>query len=187
MLRYTVGAAGFRTREVVLITTLIDPVLYPKDDLAELYFRRWNVELHFREIKTLLGLDVLRGLTPKMILKEVVMHQIAYNLVHTLMQHAALTYHVALKRLSFKGALDSLHHFADAIHAATGKSRKQARLQDELFRTIASDLLPERPDRSEPRAKKRRPKGYQMLTKPRREMRVSPHNGATKVKRLQPA
>jgi hypothetical protein len=182
MLRYRVKVAGFRTRQVVLITTLIDPALYPKEDLAELYFRRWNVELYFREIKTLLGLDILRCLTPEMIRKELVMHQIAYNLVRTLMQQAALTYHVALKRLSFKGALDSLHHFAAVIHAATGKPRKQAQLLNALLQSIAMDLLPERPGRCEPRAKKRRPKGYQVLTKPRRKMRESPHRGNPKPK-----
>jgi hypothetical protein len=183
IVHHSVTVAGFRTRNVVLVTTLIDPRLYPKKDLAELYFRRWSVELHFREIKTLLGLDVLRCMTPEMICKEIVMHQIAYNLVRTLMQEAALTYHVALRRLSFKGALDSLHHFAAVIHAATGKPRKQAQLQAALLRSIALDLLPERPGRSEPRVKKRRPKGYQMLSKPRHKMREVPHRGNPRAKR----
>ena len=180
LLRYRIAVPGFRSQEVVLVTTLLDPKLYPWEDLAHLYFQRWSVELHFREIKTLLGMDVLRCLSPKMIEKELAMHHIAYNLVRALMQQAALNYHVALPRLSFKGTLDALDHFAQTIHASTGKPRKQAALQAELLRTIAADLLPYRPGRSEPRAKKRRPKNYHLLTKPRKQMRVPSHRNRPK-------
>ena len=100
---------------------------------GKLYFRRWNVELHFRQIKTMLGMDVLRCLTPRMVLKELAMHRIAYNLIRALMQRAALTYDVDLERISFKGSLDSLHHFADAIYAAHRKPRKQAQLFTPCF------------------------------------------------------
>jgi hypothetical protein len=175
MLRYRVGVPGFRTEEVVLITTLADAKTYPREDLAQLYFQRWHIELHFREIKTLLGMDVLRCLSPAMILKEVAMHRVAYNLVRTLMQRAALDYDVPLDRISFKGTLDSLHHFADVIHASAGKPRKQALLLDQLLHTVALDQLPLRPDRSEPRVRKRRPKSYQFLTQPRHKMRPIPH------------
>ena len=102
------------------------------------------------------------------------MHRIAYNLIRALMQRAALTYDVDLERISFKGSLDSLHHYADAIYATHRKPRKQAQLFDALLRTIASDLVPLRPERSEPRARKRRPKNYQLLTKPRKKMRTTP-------------
>ena len=175
MLRYRVENAGFRTEEVVLITTLLDPRAYPASELAALYFRRWTVELHFREIKVLLGLDVLRCLTSGMIRKEIAMHRIAYNLVRLLMQRASITHHVRLARISFKGTLDSLHHFSDAIHALAGHPRRQAALLEQLLQTIAKDLLPVRPGRSEPRARKRRPKNYHLLTKPRREMIVPGH------------
>jgi hypothetical protein len=175
MVRYRVKTPGFRTKEVVLITTLLDPIAYPASELAALYFQRWSVELHFREIKVLLGLDVLHCLTPEMIRKEIAMHRIAYNLVRLLMQRASLTHHVPLVRISFKGALDSLHHFADAIHALAGHPRRQAGLLAELLRTIAKDLLPVRPGRTEPRAKKRRPKNYHLLTSPRRKMNVPGH------------
>ena len=175
LLRYRIAVPGFRSEEVVLVTTLLDRQSYPLEALADLYFQRWNVELHFREIKTLLGMDVLRCLSPMMILKELAMHRIAYNLVRALMQQASITHHVALPRLSFKGSLDALDHFAQAIHAATGKPRKQAALLQELLRTIAADLLPLRPCRCEPRAKKRRPKNYHLLTAPRHQMRVPSH------------
>jgi hypothetical protein len=180
LVRFEITVPGFRTKEVILTTTLLDPKLYPADELAKLYFRRWNVELHFRQIKTMLGMDVLRCLTPKMVLKELAMHRIAYNLIRALMQRSAISYDVDLERLSFKASLDSLHHFADAIYATHRKPRKQAQLFDALLRTIASDLVPLRPERSEPRARKRRPKNYQLLTKPRHQMRVAPHRNNPK-------
>lgn len=180
LLRYRIAVPGFRSQEVVLVTTLLDRELYPLQDLAELYFQRWSVELHFREIKTLLGMDVLRCLSPQMIQKELAMHRIAYNLVRAFMQQASIQHHVALPRLSFKGTLDALDHFAQAIHACTGKPRKQSALLQELLRTIAADLLSIRPGRSEPRAKKRRAKNYHLLTKPRRKMRVPSHRNRPK-------
>lgn len=175
LVRYQVATRGFRTKEVILVTTLLDPIACPVEALAELYFKRWTVELHFREIKVLLGLDVVRCLSPEMVRKEIAMHRIAYNLVRLLMQRASLTHHVRLSRLSFKGSLDSLHHFADALHALNGKPRRQARQLAQLLAAIAKDLLPIRPFRFEPRAKKRRSKNYHLLTKPRRKMKISGH------------
>jgi hypothetical protein len=180
LLRYRIQTPGFRSQQVILVTTLLDPKAYPLEALAQLYFQRWGVELHLREIKTLLGMDVLRSLSPKMILKELALQRIAYNLVRALMQRAALTHHLSLTRLSFKGTLDSLEHFANAIHAATGQPRKQAQLLQELLLTIARDLLPVRPNRAEPRARKRRPKNYHLLTKPRKQMRVPNHRNRPK-------
>ncbi|MGC1479974.1 MAG: IS4 family transposase [Chthoniobacterales bacterium] len=89
MIRLRVSNPGFRTRSVVLVTTLLDPELYPADDIRALYGERWNVELHFHQIKTLMALDVLRCRTPEMIEKELLVHLIAYNLVRVLMQRAA--------------------------------------------------------------------------------------------------
>ena len=128
LISYQVSTPGFRTRQVILVTTLLDHDLHPASDLAALYFQRWSIELHFREIKTLLGMDVLRCKSPQMVLKEVLMHQIAYNMVRALMQEAALRYHLDLSRLSFKATLDSIAHFSNAIHPADGKPRKQRAL-----------------------------------------------------------
>lgn len=174
-IRLHVQIKGFRSHTIILVTTLLDPVAYPAEAIRQLYFQRWNVELHFREIKTLLALDVLRCLSPAMVEKELLIHVIAYNLVRSVMQQAALRHHVDLERLSFKGALDTLSHFAEAVHAAHGKPRRQAELLDAMFQLIAQDQLPLRPGRSEPRAKKRRPNAYPFLTKPRRKMRVPSH------------
>jgi len=101
--RLRVSARGHRTQTVWLVTSLLDTNAYPIDTLGELYFQRWGVELHFREIKITLGMDVLRCQSPDMVEKEVFMHSIAYNLVRALMQKAAMDHSVNLSRISFKG------------------------------------------------------------------------------------
>jgi Transposase DDE domain len=181
LIRLTPQIKGFRVRTIILVTTLLDPIAFPAQALGELYFQRWSVELHFREIKTLLRLDILRCLTPKMVHKELLLHMIAYNLIRCLMQQAAICHHVDLSRISFKGTLDTLHHFADAIRAAAAKPRQRAQLYSEMLRLIALDQLPIRPLRSEPRAKKRRPKNYQLLTKPRKLMIIIQHRSRHKA------
>jgi hypothetical protein len=183
LVRVIVQTPGFRTRTVLIATTLIDAELYPADAIRELYAQRWNVELHFAQIKTILQLDLLRCQSPAMIQKELQIHLIAYNLVRALMQKAAHLHDVPLERISFKGALDTLRHWAAVIHASGDAPRKQAELIHRMLERIAGDAIPRRPGRSEPRAKKRRPKNYQLLNKPRTEMKPSPHRN----KRPKPA
>jgi hypothetical protein len=182
LIRYRTQIPGCRCQEIILVTTLVDALLFSAAQLAGLYFRRWGVELHFRQIKTLLGMDVLRCLSPAMVRKELLMHLVAYNLIRALMQRASLIYHVPLERISFKGTLDSLHHFADAVHAAHTTPNRQRQLFDALLLTIAADLVPLRPNRSEPRVKKRRPKNYHLLTKPRHSMVLSQHRSRHRAK-----
>lgn len=171
IVRFRVTVPGFRTEEVVLVTTLLDIQAYPDEAIALLYQRRWAVELCFRDIKTTLGLDVLRCESPALIEKEIWLQTIAYNLVRALMLEAAWTHNVPLDRLSFKGTVDTLRQWTPLL-APTLFAFKRAR--QELLRIIAADQIPLRPNRSEPRARKRRPKPYQMLTRPRRLMVVSP-------------
>jgi hypothetical protein len=175
LIRVVVETPGFRTRSVLIATTLTDAALYPADAIRELYARRWTIELHFAQIKTILQLDVLRCQSPTMIHKELQIHLIAYNLVRVLMQKAAHLHDVPLERISFKGSLDTLRHWAAAIHASSKTPRKQAELIRRMLEAIAADPLPLRPGRAEPRAKKRRPKNYQLLNKPRHKMKPSPH------------
>ena len=178
LIRLRVAAPGFRTRSVVLVTTL---VAYPAGQLRELYGRRWQVELHFQQIKTHLAMDVLRCKSPQLIEREVLMHQIAYNLVRSLMQRSARLHRVPLSRVSFKGTLDTLRHWSVLI-AAEPNPRKQAELIGQMLALIASDTVPERPGRSEPRAKKRRGKNYQLLSKPRSETGSLPRRNRPKTK-----
>jgi len=175
LVRVIVETPGFRTRTVLIATTLTDAALYPADALRELYARRWTIELHFAQIKTILQLDVLRCQSPGMIQKELQVHLIAYNLVRALMQKASHLHDVPLERISFKGTLDTLRHWAAVIHASCATPRKQAELINRMLQRIAGDPLPHRPGRTQPRAKKRRPKNYQLLNQPRAEMKPSPH------------
>lgn len=171
IVRFVTRRRGFRDHHVIVVTSLLDRKRFPDDAIAELYAQRWLVELHFRQIKTSLSLDVMRGLSPAIIERELWMHAIAYNLVRALMLEAALTHETDVARLSFKGALDALAAWTGP--ALRCRSRR-SRARRELLRRIAHDRVPLRPDRTEPRVRKRRPKNYQLMTKPRHRMRVSP-------------
>jgi len=174
MVRFTLAVPGYRTQSVTLITTLVDPVLYPAAELAELYARRWRVELWFRDIKTSMGMETLRCLSPKMIHKELEMFFIVYNTIRCLMADAAQTHSVAIERLSFKGTVDSVRQFSAAIAQARSRKMKN-RLIARLLELIAADQVPERPGRREPRAVKRRPKPFQKLNRPRHLMNEMLH------------
>jgi hypothetical protein len=171
IVRFRVEQPGFRTTTVTLATTLLDEIAYPDEALIQLYRLRWQVEGNYRDIKTTLGLDVLRTRTPEMIEREVLMQAMAHNLVRAVMQDAARTREAPLRRISFKGALTAMRQWAPLLHDAAGRQRES--LYEDMLSLIASDLLPVRPNRVEPRCVKRRPKVYQLMTKPRRLMRVS--------------
>lgn len=182
VVRYSIARRGFRTRSVTLVTTLLDAAI-AASELAELYFRRWDIELHLREIKVHLHMDVLRCLSPHMIERELRMHVIAYNLIRCVMQKAALAHGADLKRLSFKGCLDTVRQFANAVTGAEDKPRTIAAIIEEMLLAIARDPVPLRPGRSEPRVKKRRAKNYRLMTKPRHKMGPLPHRKSGVEKR----
>ena len=168
IVRFTTVIRGFRNRRVTLVTTLLDPVLYPAEELIGLYARRWRLELSLRDLKTTLGMEQLRCKTPDMAAKELLAYLVAHNLVRCVMALAAVRHDIELERVSFKGSLDAIRQFSNAIERApNGKLRRQ--LWEDLLRTLARDLVPLRPDRREPRAIKRRPKPYPLLNKPRRQ------------------
>lgn len=170
LVRFLVHRRGFRSHHVIVVTSLLDRKQFPDDAIAKLYAQRWQVELHFRQIKTSLALDVMRGLSPAVVERELWMHAIAYNLVRALLLEAALTHDKAIPRLSFKGAIDAIIAWtALALHSRA----HQPRARRELLHRIACDAVPLRPGRSEPRVRKRRPKNYQFMTRPRTHMRVS--------------
>jgi hypothetical protein len=166
---------GFRTTCVWLATTLTDAKAYPKEKLAELYYRRWSIELFFRDIKTTMHMEVLRCKSPAMIEKEIAMHAAAYNAVRGLILGSAIVHHTELGRVSFKGALDLLRQWLPRAAVWYDKPRKLADWLDELLTAIAQVQNAHRPERREPRAKKRRPKCYQLLTKPRHKFREIAH------------
>ena len=174
MVRFTLTVPGFRTQSLTLVTTLLDAQAYPAEELARLYARRWRIELWFRDLKTSMGMETLRCKSPKLAHKELEMFFIAYNLIRALMIEAGLIHDVPMDRLSFKGTVDSVRQFSVAI-AQTRSRKQQNQLLAHLLEVIASDQVPDRPGRREPRAVKRRPKPYQLLNRPRHLMKELPH------------
>lgn len=164
VVRIRIAIKGFRVHEYDLVTTLIDAEIYTKEHLAELYLRRWTVELYFRQIKTTMGMEKLRCKKPEMVRKELCMHLVAYNLIRGLMQEAAQQEATRLDRISFKATVDTLRQFSGALNATKNKPRVQQRIIEEMLTIIAEETVPERKNRSEPRAVKERPKPYPRLT-----------------------
>lgn len=142
----------------VLVTTMLDARKVHKSELSELYGRRWHVELDIRNIKTTLGMDVLRCLTPQMVEKELWVYLLAYNVIRVLMAQAARNAGVHPRELSFKHTVQMWNEWT-CVHWS------------EFFRLIAQLRVGHRPGRIEPRARKRRPKSYPWLKVPRAEAR----------------
>lgn len=174
ILRFTATIRGFRARRVTLVTTLLDPKLYPAQDLIALYARRWRLELCLRDLKTTMGMEQLRCKTPDMAEKELLAYLVAHNVVRCVMAQALARYAVDLERISFKGSVDALRQYRDAIGKARNrKIRRQ--LWEDLLLNLARDLVRYRPHRTEPRAVKRRPKPYPLLNRPRHDFKEVPH------------
>lgn len=166
VIRFTATIRGYRQRRITLVTSLLDPELYPAEELMALYARRWRLELCFRDLKTQMGMEQLRCKSPEMAQKELLAYLVAHNLIRCLMAEAVATYAVDLERVSFKGAVDALRQYSNAISQARNR-RTRRQLWKDLLRNLARDLVPLRPNRSEPRVVKRRPKNFGWLTKPR--------------------
>lgn len=178
---FSVPVPGFRTKGMTLVTTLLDPQAFPKKAFMELYRRRWIAELFLRDIKTTMGMDVLRCKSPDMIHKELAVCVIAYNLVRALMLQAAASHQLLVHRISFKGALDTVRQWAPVMAMPNLSCKDRARLTERLLDCLARDPLPNRPNRAEPRARKRRPKNYQLLTQPRHVFKETPHRNKYKA------
>ena len=170
LIRFAVDIPGFRCKMVIVATTLLDPLAYPAEMIAALYRDRWLIELRFRDIKTTMGMEELRGKSADIVRKEIYMHLLAYNLIRCLMWQAASKHHRPLHRLSFAGTVDRLNTLEPYLQLFEG-TRRTEQLHQLLLSWIAKDLLPHRPNRIEPRAVKRRPKEYPLLNRPRHQMR----------------
>jgi len=177
IVRFTATCRGFRTQRLTLVTTLLDAELYPAAELVALYLRRWRIELSLRDVKTTLGLEQLRCQSPAMVRKELLAGLIAHNLIRCVMAEAAHVHEAELERLSFKGAVDALRQYS-AVLAQARTHRQKRKLWQDLLRTLACDLVPLRPGRTEPRALKRRPKPFPLLNRPRRKFIELPHRNS---------
>jgi hypothetical protein len=151
--RYRIGTSGFRTREITLVTTLLDAETYGVNDLAELYRQRWQVETALAHLKTTMQMDVLHCKTVPGVLKELTVFAIVYNLVRMVMCQSATLQHLSVERISFMDALRWL--------GATGTAVPLGALL----------VNPIRPHRVEPRVKKRRLKSFPLMMKPRQALR----------------
>lgn len=163
-LKYRVRQKGFRTREITLATTLLDAELYTAEELAELYRRRWQVELHIRSLKTQMQMEHLRCKSPQMVRKEIHCHMIGFNLVRAAMLACALKYKLSPTRLSFTGAMQALEEFAAFLRLGSVNGTQQ---WDNLLETISEFAVGNRPGRQEKRERKRRSKSYRLMTTPR--------------------
>ena len=166
VIRFTATIRGHRARRITLVTTLLDPKLYPAQELMALYCRRWRLELCLRDLKTTLGMEQLRCQSPGMAEKELLAYLVAHNLMRCVMAEAAARYGADLERVSFKGAVDALRQYSGVIAQARNRKRRR-QLWEDLLVNLAHDLVRRRPNRTEPRAVKRRPKPYPLLNQPR--------------------
>jgi len=165
----TIQRPAFRTKHVILATTLTDCEIYTKDDLAELYLRRWEAELNLRHLKTTLKMEMLKSKTPEMGYKEVWAHLLLYNLIRRVMWEAGTLHNVPPLRISFKGTLDRIDVFLPQLAAAT--DYKKHSLYTFLLWTISQDIVPRREGRIYQRCIKRRRKPFPLMQMSRSEYR----------------
>lgn len=173
-----VHQAGFRTDSLVVVTNLTDACAYTQEDIAELYHRRWLVELDIRAIKVTLGMDILRCTWPEMVQREIWTCLLACNLIRQTMLEAALKSDVSPRQLSFTAALQKIATswaLLSTCDASSLVTLIDVHLEDMIFNQIGK-----RPNRVEPRAIKRRPKPQKLLTEPRKVAQAKLLNGAAK-------
>jgi len=163
LIHFHTDRPGFRSKEILLLTTLLDTAAYSKRELIRLYTRRWEMELRLRDIKTTLGLDKLSCKSAQGCRKELWMGVLLYHLIRSIMIDAAVQGRLPLARISFAGTLQRLQLFAYGRLIHEDPEAAYRLLLDHLIR----DPLPLRPNRLEPRKLKRRLKNYPLLTRSR--------------------
>ncbi len=169
-LRFRMEQPGYRSREIVVATTLIDDQACPRQQIAELYHRRWHVELDIRSIKRTLQLHHIACKTPAMVRRALWAHFLAYNLVRRSLAQAALAHGRCPRQLSFAGGIQTLEAFRWLLLFCCPQRRQHLRAI--VLLALATHEVGDRPGRCEPRRVKRRPKKYAWLNKPRAEARA---------------
>lgn len=176
-----VAQPGFRTKQIIIVTTLLDPEQTTREDLAALYRQRWNNELDLRSLKSTLQMHHLRCKSPELVRKEIWTHALAYNLIRTVIAQAAATHKLVPRSVSFKGAVQTLEAFQPMLERATHNSAQRASLYQNLLEAIATHRVGDRPNRFEPRVKKRRLNHYGWLMQPRAEIKRKMAQGLTEI------
>jgi IS4 transposase len=165
LITYRVANKGFRTREIIVHTSLWDDTDSTKEDIAALFRRRWQAELNLRSLKTIMQMEHLRCHEPHRVRNEIRTQMLAYNLVRGVMAEAAIEGNVQPWQISFKSTLTTISDMLPVL----GLIRHADELCDVLLRCCAQHAVGNRPDRYEPRVLKRRPKNYKLMQKPRSE------------------
>lgn len=155
--------------QLTLVTSLTDHRLHDGIELADLYARRWDIELKLRDLKTTLNMELFAVKTPEMAHKTLWMSLIAFNLIRFLMQSAAAKAEKPVWHISFKGVLDFVCASHESFRKHAGKPKKRREAMAQFIEICATKLIDIRPYRSEPRAVKRRPKNHPLLNAPRHE------------------
>lgn len=168
-LRVTVRRKGYKTRTIMIVTTLLDAEQYPAKELAALFAARWNCELDLRSIKRVLGMHYSRCQSPEMVRKELWMHLLAYNLIRVRMAQAAHRHDTSPRKLGFTAAMNHIQNFAQELRSSCGAEHD--RIEEQLLKAIASCRVGNRPGRKEPRAVKKRQQKYSYLSQPRAQAR----------------
>jgi hypothetical protein len=167
MTHYSLEAKGFRTENVTVITTLVDPVEYSSEDIAELYGLRWSVELDIRHVKRSLNMDHFRCKSPEMVKREFWTMVLGYNLVRKVICEAAAFGGVLPRRLSFSRSCAFLLEVG-VFWALMGVSEGALEL---ILKQLSGMKVPDRPGRNEPRMVKRRLDKFPVMKEPRQEMK----------------
>ena len=169
--RVRVTQRGFRSKQIIVATTLRDVTAYPREEIADAYHQRWQAELDIRAIKQTLRMEHLRCKTPAMAQRELWAHLLAYNLVRQVAAAAAQQQNHAPRQLSLAGALQTLEAFRWLLLAERPVAGAGVDWVAAMLVAVATHVVGNRPDRVEPRRVKRRPKPYPRLTKPRAQAR----------------
>jgi len=148
----------------VYVTTLLNSKKYHKKELAQIYERRWDVEINLKSIKTVMNMDFLSCKTPKMVRKEIGIHFVAYNFIRIIIAMACEKYNTLPWQISFKGTIQLIHSFMS--HFFNSSAEKNKMFYAEMLKLMIRNKV-NRPGRFEPRAVKRRPKAFPLLHKPR--------------------
>jgi putative transposase len=170
-IRRGVEEPGYRVKELVIATTLLDAKEYAADEVATLYAKRWHVELDIRSLKTTLGMNELRCQTPFMLAKEIWAHILAYNLVRKVGAQVAAEMGVTPRSISFKAVRQALLAGWQQATELQG-TPEYVQVQKAMLRVLRKQKVGHRPGRCEPRAVKGRPKSHKLLMEPRAEARA---------------
>ena len=169
MIRFDVKVPGRRPETITIVTTLTDPEVYAKEDIAELYGYRWNAELDIRDVKQTLGLDPVRCKSPQMVERELWVTLLAYNLIRKVIATAAAVHDKQPRQIGFTLACQTI--LSSWMLVATGVCRDERRLWEHALERIAANEVANRPGRIEPRVLKRRRHRYPLMTEPREQLR----------------